>query len=181
MAQFSVDEPIAVLYRNEIQPNAIEVAISNVVSLLSESSEVSFDDFLNLLFGYEDQMHMDNRDPESILNTLRTKHNALFCQFIEQIKSVTVVIFQKFAESDLRITIDEQIDAILDAFRMVFQHFYPEQFTSDEFIKKIEEIAFYKCDELVKQCANRLILTTASIFCTMEHQRKISAVIAPLQ
>ena len=170
-------EPIATLYRNEMTPNALEVCF-NIIILNISSELVPFDDFILNCFGAEDELHMDIRDPETILNILRVEHNALFCQLCDRAYTVGRLIFQQLGTS---IAHEEQIRTILTEFGMVFQHFYPTKFISDEFIKAIKKIPFYENNAIVKQETIRFILTAASIFCTMEHANQLRALLDPLQ
>jgi len=170
-------EPIATLYRNEVTPNALEVCFNRIILNISPES-VPFDDFIVGCFGAEDQLHMDIRDPETILNILRVNHNALFCQLCERAYTVGRLIFQQLGTP---IAHEEQIITILTEFGMVFQHFYPNKFISDEFIKDIKKIPFYENNAIVKQETIRFILTAASIFCTMEHANQFRALLDPLQ
>jgi hypothetical protein len=170
-------EPIATLYRNEMTPNALEVCF-NIIILNISSELVPFDDFILNCFGAEDELHMDIRDPETILNILRVEHNALFCQLCDRAYTVGRLIFQQLGTS---IAYEEQIRTILTEFGMVFQHFYPTKFISDEFIKAIKKIPFYENNAIIKQETIRFILTAASIFCTMEHANQLRALLDPLQ
>jgi hypothetical protein len=173
-------EPIAMLYRNEMTPNALEVCF-NVIILNISSELVPFDDFILNCFGAEDEFHMDIRDPETIINTLRLEHNALFCQLCDRAYTIGRLIFQQFSELGTPIVHEEQIRTILNEFGMVFQHFYPNKFISDEFIKAIKKIPFYENNAIVKQETIRFILTAASIFCTIEHANQFRALLEPLQ
>lgn len=182
MEQFSaiIHDPIATLYRNEMTPNALEVCF-NVIILNISSESLPFDDFIYNCFGSEEQLHMDIRDPETILNILRIEHNALFCQLCDRAYTVGRLLFQQFSELSESIAHEEQIKIILTEFGMVFQHFYPNKFISDDFIKAIKKIPFYENNAIVKQETIRFILIAAYIFCPLAHAFQIRALLEPPQ
>jgi hypothetical protein len=165
--------------------NQVETIFGNALDALMEQmreqmqegrlpSHRSLEEHIDEIFGTIDSIHMDIRDPETLLHILRTNHrdlyNQLFCCTVMAIKT----IIQQFSE-DGKFPIPPII--IGQPFIIIFQNLYPEKFNIGVFKANLQNIPYYKEKLAVKQNTNAFLLMAARVFCTPEHYSLIETVL----
>ena len=173
-----MDDPSRRLTNNRMTYNQLEMFLMEILHGLMQDGENpperTLEEHIHFIFGDQNAIHMDIRDPETLLSILRVDHGdlykQLFCSAVLAIKT----IISCFAEDRL-LQIEPRI--ISQPFISVFFHLYPENFNIEQFRRNLEEIPYYTERLAVRQNTNAFILTASRIFCTIDHCQQIETVL----
>jgi len=164
------------LVNNERTYNQIELfliaVLDNVMnSHLNPSRPMSLEEHISATFGNAD--HMDIRDPETLLDIFRTSNHELFSQLFTSCMMAVKTIFSQFNDNGLPI----ELRTISEPLFIALQHLYPNKFNAMELRSSLQSVPYYMEQPAVRQNTNAFYLTTARVFCTVDHYRQIEIVL----